>query len=246
MMLAQGASGQASKGLLRVFEYIGRLDFPSRVEYVDGLGGVGTLEAVALVAAGGVFLVYGFRYFKLLVPANAAAVGALCGTYLGARMGSANMPLVLGASGAVLTAALAWLTIRYAVGVMGALAGGLVGLGLWHLVGAALGRQAMLAHAWSGGVIGMVVVGMLTFVLFRDTVMIFTAVQGAIMIVSGVCAVLVSRPSFGQSVRETLVSNDYLLLVLIGVPAVMGFSVQFATEAAKIRKKRKVTEKPPV
>ena len=246
MMLAETAGGQGTGGLLRVFEYIGRMDFPSRAEYVDGLGSVGTLEAVALVAAGGLFLVYGFRYFKMLVPANAAAVGALCGAYLGTRMGSSNMPLVLGTSGAVLTAALAWLTMRYAVGIMGALAGGLVGLGLWHLTGAALNREGMLPHAWAGGVVGMVVVGMLTFVLFRNTVMIFTAVQGAIMIVSGVCAVLVSRPSFGQSVRDALVGNEYLLLVLIGVPAVMGFSVQFATEAAKIRKKRKVTEKPPV
>ena len=257
-MLAQAEkTEEVTAGLLRVFDYIRNFHFPTRAEFVaelermvDAPGGraqAGALQAVALVLVGVVFLLYGYRYFKAVVIINAAAIGALCGMYLGTRAGSASMPVVLGVAGAVLLGVLAWPAIRYCVCLMGALAGAVVGMGLWHFVAEAVGLRELGQYSWAGALVGMVVVGMLAFVVFQTCVMIFTSVQGALMIVSGACALLLA-PGLGlkESVLPALRDNPYLLTVLIGVPAVLGFAFQHAKERAKVKKKRKETEKPPV
>ena len=246
-MLAQADTAEkVDQGLLKVFDYIKGLRFPSRADYVSDLETLGQLQAVALVLVGVVFLIFGFKYFKALVIVNAAALGALCGMYVGTLTGRANLPLLLGLAGAVLLGALAWPTIKYCVCLMGALAGGLVGFALWHFIANLINNEGMLGYAWAGGLIGMVALGMLAFVLFRTAVMIFTAVQGSVMIVSGICAVLLAFDGIHDSVRSGLVENDNLLKLLFGVPAVVGFAYQFSIDRTKVLKKRKAVEKPPV
>jgi len=244
MILAQAAETvqRANQGLLKIFDYIGSLDFPTRAELIADLEATGDLQAVILALAGVPFLILGFKCFKALVVINAAGIGGLCGMYVGVLSKSQNMPLLLGLAGAVLLGTLAWKTIKYCVCVMGALAGGLLGYGLWHFVASALGRPGLTGHSWAGGLVGMVAVGMLAFIIFRTAVMIFTAVQGSLMIVAGALAVLLPN----DSIRNSLVNNDYVLNILVGVPAAVGFVYQHSEEAGKIRKKRKETEKPPV
>jgi hypothetical protein len=247
MILAETADpGQQSEGLAKVFGYLLRLEFPTRAEFVDGLDSPGTLYAVLLALTGAVYLLCGFKYFKALVVVNGAVIGALVGAYLGSFRESPNMPLLMGLAGAAMLGIVAWPAIKYAVGLMGAIAGGLIGFGLWNGIVNALGRDSLLPHAWAGGIIGMVALGMLTFVAFRPTVMIFTSVQGSIMIISGICSLLLAHSSIRESMRPELIENDFLLIILIAVPAVAGFAVQFSAETAKIQKKRKATEKPPV
>jgi len=247
MSLAQTADAAGTgSGILRVFDYLLRLQFPPRAEFVSELEATSTLVACLLVLAGVAYLVYGFRIFKFLVVANGAAIGGLCGAYLGSFHASPNMPLLMGAAGAILLGVLAKPAVKYAVGLFSAVAGGLIGFALWHFVAHALGRQDVVQHAWAGGVIGMVAAGMLTFVALRPAVMIFAALQGAIMIVSGLFALLLAHAGIRESIKPELVSNDYLMTMLIAVPAAVGFAIQTSAETVKIRKKRKATEKPPV
>ena len=244
MILAQTQS--AEKGLLQVFDYVGRLDFPSPQQYVQHLRELGTLQSVVLVLAGAAVMIYGFKYFKLFVIANAAAVGGLCGMFLGHRIGSPNMPLVMGLAGAVLLGVLACPSIKYFVCAMGALAGGLIGFGLWCFIANALQRDALRTHAWAGGVIGMIAVGMLAWLAFRTAVMIFTSVQGSVLAVTGLCSLALAHEGIRGSLEPHLEGNPCLLNLCLAVPAALGFAFQFSTEAGKIRKKRKDTEKPPV
>ena len=242
---SQGAD-DVEHGLLRVFEYVRHFDFPSRAEFLDDVQALGHLEGVALVLGGVAFLLFGFKYFKFLVVANAAAFGALVGMYLGVLSGSQNLPVLLGLAGAVLLGALAFPLVKYSVCVMGALAGGVIGLGGWSFAADVLARQGLHQHAWAGGLIGMVVVGMLAWVAFRAAVMIFTSVQGAVMIVAGACAVLLTYAGIRDSIQTELTDNAYLLNLLIAVPGALGFAYQHTREAAKIHKKRRATEKPPI
>ena len=123
---------------------------------------------------------------------------------------------------------------------------GLVGFGLWCFVTNALHREALRQHAWVGGLVGMITVGMLAWVAFRVAVMIFTSVQGSIMVVSGISALLLAYQGTKQWLLPHLQGNPLVLSLLIGVPATVGFALQHAKETAKIKKKRKTTEKPPV
>ena len=247
MILAQTSAAQENgAGLSKAFDHLWRLEFPTRAEFFDGLQGQATLVAVGLILAGALFLLVGFKYVKAMVVVNGAAMGALVGAYIGSFRPSPNMPMLLGVAGAVLLGILAWPTIKYAVGVMGALAGGLAGFALWLVAANALSSESLIRHAWAGGIIGMILVGMLAFVAVRPAVMIFTAIQGGMMIVSGFCSLLLAHSGVRESIRPELVENDFLLTVLVGVPAVVGFAVQFTMENGKLRKKRQKVENPPV
>lgn len=232
-------------GLQGIFDYLGKGEMPSRADFVEGLANLGPFEAVGLALAGAAFVIYGFRFFKAFVLVDSVLLGAMVGGYLGSLGQRANLPLLMGLGGAVTLAVLGWFAMKYAAAVFSALAGGVLGLGLWHVVAAMLGNDGMLRQAWAGGLVGAIALGLLAFVAFRPTVMVFTALQGGIMIVSGACSILLSCNVI-SSLRGELVGNEYLLCILIAVPATGGFIYQFSDETGKIRKKRKATEKPPV
>lgn len=242
MILGEASSGPTLNG---IFSHVFKLQLPTRAEFVDGLAGLGPLQAAALFLAGAAFLIYGFKYFKAFVLADAAAIGALVGGYLGTFGKRGNLPLLLGMACAIVLAVVTWRAFQYVTGVLCALAGALLGYGVWYLIAASLDNAGMLRHAWAGAIIGALGVGLLTFVLFRPAVMIFTSLQGGVMIISGACSILIAN-DFIPSLRDHLVNNRLLLGVLIGVLAAAGFVVQFAAETTKIRKRRKDTEKPPV
>lgn len=249
MTLAQTTHAeQVGKGLLELFDGLLRLNFPTREEFVGCLETLDTLQAAAIIVIGVWYLFYGHKYYKAMVVINGIGAGALIGMYIGRTFmnGSSNTPLLMALGGAALLGAVAWPMLKYAVGIMGALAGGLIGYGSWHLIATAVGNDALRQHAWTGGIIGMVVVGMITFTAFRASVMIFTGLQGAIMTVGGISSLLLANAVMRESIRPVLIGNDLLLSILIGVPAAIGFAAQYATDAAKIHKKRKATEKPPV
>lgn len=243
MMFADASA--TTDQLKRVFQYVWSLDLPSRAEYADGLAQVGPFQAVGLFLAGIILLVYGFRYFKAIVLLDGAMIGALIGAYLGSFREGSGLMLLMGLAGGIIFGVLAWHAIKFAVGILAAIAGGLLGYAVWYLVARSIGNDAMLNHAWAGAIIGVVAIGMLAFVLFRAAVITLTAIQGSLMLVSGACSVLISR-NMVPSLQGELVENEYLLCILVGVPAAAGFVYQAATEAAKIQKKRRATEKPPV
>jgi hypothetical protein len=244
IMLAQANEAEpAGQGMLTLLERLTSLELPSRGEFVSALESLSALQAVALAAVGLVYLFCGYKVFKALVIINAAALGGLVGAFLGSRSGSANMPILMALAGAVLLGALAWPMLHYAVGLLGALAGGLLGYSVWTVIALTLNNESLLHHAWAGGLIGMVAVGMLAFVAFPATVMIFTALQGALMTIAGVCSLLLVHSGMGGSLRAEMIENDYLLKMLIGVPAIVGFALQHST-GGKGKPKPKPAGKP--
>ncbi|HUU22998.1 MAG TPA: hypothetical protein VM389_10740 [Phycisphaerae bacterium] len=247
MIFLAAQDGEAARdGLMRVFNYIETFHFPTRAEFLDDLSTLGEFHAAALVCLGLVVLIWGFEYFKTVVIINAAIIGALVGAYVGELTQSANMPLLLGGAGAILLGALAWPTIKYCICLMGAAAGGVIGVSLWRIGCAMFGADALSELAWAGGLLGMAVVGMLTFMTSHLTVMVFTSVQGAVMAFVGGYSLLQKLSAFDTSVRPQLMDNEYLVFVAICIPALIGFALQHTKEAEKTRKKRAVTEKPRV
>ena len=243
MILAQDTTSAPT--LKSVFGYILSFELPTRAEFIKGLEGMGPLVAVGLILVGLAFLIYGFRCFKAFVLADFAALGAIIGGYLGTLSDRGNLPLLLGLGVGVIFGVIAWKALKYAVAALGGMAGGLLGYGGWYLIAVSINNAGMLRLCWAGAIIGMIAIGMLTFVLFRPAVMVLTSLQGSVMIISGAISILVGR-GLAPSLRDPLITNKFLLCVLIGVPAMIGFIIQSATEVSKIHKKRKMTEKPPV
>ena len=132
--------------------------------------------AALLVMGGIVYLLFGFYIYKYLVLANAAIIGAWIGAVLGEK---SNGALLGGVLGAFLGCAITWPTMKYAVAVMGGLFGALLGASIWNAVG--------LEHkfAWAGALSGLIAFGMLSFILFRGSIMMYMSLQGSVMLIFG-------------------------------------------------------------
>ena len=199
-----------------------------------------------LVICGVVYLGYGWKIFKMLVVINAGFVGILAGAYLGAGYsdahGGQHMELISGVTGGILLAVLAWPLMKYAVSIMGGLAGSFLGYGLWIYLTTILDRPDLSRHAWVGALIGLLVLGMLAFIIFRLTVIVFTCVQGAVMTVAGLLAMVLKYQPAAEELQNRLLPNPHLLPLLVAVPAVIGFFIQYTAAAEKAKTKRILTE----
>lgn len=222
-------------------------ELPSLDRIVDyllelGSGDFGAVVALLIFACGLVYMLQGWKVFKVLVVANAAVLGAMVGGRFGALLRGPNMWLFGGIAGSLLFAILAWPLMKYAVSLMGGLVGSFLGFATWHYATNALDRTDLTQHAWAGAVIGLITLGLLAFVIFKFVVTLFTAVQGSMMAVGGVVTLLLKYEPLRQDLEPQLRGNSHLVALVIAVPALIGLAFQYSGIAKKAQKKKKATE----
>jgi hypothetical protein len=191
--------------------------FPHQADLLEWCRAMGPGSAVILVFAGIIYLMFGFKVFKFLVMLNAAVFGA----YLGAILGKHGDAALGGALiGGVVAAAIAWPTMRFAVAAMGGTFGAVLGASLW--------RTANLDPnmAWAGAVVGLATLGLLSFILFRGSVMMFTSLQGASMLVFGILGLIFKYPEAAQTVADKITLKPLILPAAVLVPALIGLVFQ--------------------
>ncbi len=173
--------------------------------------------AAILVMGGIVYLLFGFYIYKYLVLANAAIIGGYIGAVLGEKSGSAALGGVLGA---FLCCAVTWPTMKYAVAVMGGMFGALLGASVWTACG--------LEHrfAWAGALSGLIAFGMLSFILFRGSIMMYMSLQGSVMLIFGLLGLIYKYESVGPSVRHHMTMQPVLLPIAILVAMMLGWIYQ--------------------
>ena len=221
---------------------VASLQMPSQIEYVNCLTGMHLAVAIIMFTCGLVYLLHGWKVFKMLVVVNSALLGGFVGSHVGGILGGGNTSVFAGVAGSLLCAVLALPLMSLAISLMGGLAGAFLGCGVWIYVAEAAGKPAMAQHAWAGGLIGLVTLGLLAFVLLQAIVMVFTSLQGALMTVSGVMAVLLRIPPLRAGLYSRLAGNTHLLVLLIGTPAIIGLGCQYAAIVRKAKKKKKAAE----
>lgn len=141
------------------------------------------LEALIAVSFGAVYLIYGWRIFKVLAVVSFGMVGLFAGMQLGSKMGSGPSAILWGGViGLLLLAVLSIPLMHWAVSALGAVAGGIITGCLWYAIG--LPQQ----YIWAGAIIGVVAGGMISFIVFRISVMLFTSLGGAVLIITGLLA----------------------------------------------------------
>ena len=173
--------------------------------------------ATLLIMMGIVYLMFGYQIFKGLVLVNAAVVGA----YLGANLGQeGDTAIVCAVIGAVAASAIAWPTMKYAVALMGGIFGALLGASIWHTVN--LDPRLV----WAGALVGLVGFGMLSFILFRGSVMMYTSLQGSFMLVFGILGLIYQYQQIAPQVTSHLKVQPFLLPAAVFIPAVMGLIFQ--------------------
>jgi hypothetical protein len=200
---------------------------PSPQEYVDRLQDLDPLVAVLVLGAGLVILLQGWRIFRVWVVVTAAMVGVAVGDRLAQLLPGQYVQVICPLAGGLLLAMLAWPLMKYALGLIGAVTGGLLGHGLLRYLAAALDRPELAQYAWAGGIAGAILLGASAFFLFRMVVILSSSLQGSVMVVSGVLGLLLKYPRLQLPLSWSLVHSAHVLPLLVAVPAAVGSAFQF-------------------
>ena len=194
--------------------YFGRLPID---RFWDTIVNLSWLQAAVCVAFAAIYLIYGWRVFRVLVVINFAMFGLLAGRLLGAKLGS---PLWGGIFGTVALGIVTWPFMKYCVAALGACAGAVLGAAIW--------RAATLPDPliWVGALAGLVAGGFMAFSSFKASIMLFTSLQGAAFLTVGVLAWLSDYPNLTDYIGRAIHSNVFILPVLLIVPTFAGIIFQ--------------------
>jgi hypothetical protein len=173
--------------------------------------------SMLLIILGVIYLLFGYRIIKTLVMLNAIVLGAIIGGTIGGRGESALACAIIGAFAA---AAITWPAMKYAVALMGGLIGAMIGGAVWHAAGLAPDL------AWSGALVGLIGFGLLSFILFRGSVMMYTSLQGAVMLVLGLLGLMYKYQEVAPQLTTHLHMEPFLLPAAVVIPAMIGLIFQ--------------------
>lgn len=191
--------------------------WPGQGDLIQWWQTMGPGAAALLVLGGIVYLLFGYWAFKWLVTLNAAFAGAYVGAMVGQRGGNS----VAGACvGGFLLAAIAWPMMKYAVALMGGVFGAALGASLWRTAG-------LEPHlAWAGALTGLIGFGLISFIVFRASVMMYTSLQGSVMLIFGILGLIYKYREIGPQVTEHMTLKPFMLPIAIFIPALLGIIFQ--------------------
>lgn len=178
------------------------------------------VEAVTFISFGVVCLFYGWRVFKILVVISFALLGLFLGVAITDKIVGLNSQLWGGIVGMVLLAVLSVPLMKWAVCILGAAAGGILSSGIWYASG--LTEKYILA----GALIGMVAGGMISFIIFKIAVILFSSLGGSCLIVVGSLAILYIYPQTSERLEEIIFTKKWFLPIILMAPTLIGIVLQ--------------------
>ena len=178
------------------------------------------VEAITFMSFGVVCLLYGWRVFKILVVISFALLGLFLGISVTDKIVGLNSQFWGGLVGMVLLAVLSVPLMKWAVCLLGAVAGGILSSGIWYACG--LTERYILA----GALIGMVAGGMISFIIFKVAVILFSSLGGSCLIVVGFLALLYLYPQTSERVEEIIFTKKWFLPTVLMAPTLIGVVLQ--------------------
>ena len=186
-------------------------------EHITSLG---LLEALTFISFGTVCLFYGWRVFKILVVISFALLGLVLGMTISDKVIGGDSQLLSGLIGLGLMAVISVPLMRWAVSILGAVAGGILTAGLWYAC------QLPEQYIWAGGLVGVVAGGMISFIIFKIAVMLFSSLGGSGLMVVGILALLYLYPQTTEQVKELVFNEKWFLPAALLIPTVVGVILQ--------------------
>ena len=178
------------------------------------------VEAVTFISFGVVCLMYGWRVFKILVVISFALLGLFLGISVTDKIVGLNNQAIGGLVGMCLLGILSVPMMRWAVSILGAIAGGILSSSIWYASG------LTERYIWAGALIGMVAGGMISFIVFKIAVILFSSLSGASLIVVGSLALLYINPSTSARLEEILFAKKWFLPTLLLAVTLIGLVLQ--------------------
>lgn len=212
------APSQASNAIEQFFEWLKvPSHWPAQMDLLQWIQDIPPFAAAFLLMFGIIYLLYGVGWYKWLVTLNAAILGALLGYRIGRMMEGQLVGAFLGAFTA---GALTLPTMKWAVVIMGGVVGALLGASIWQSVG------LESRFAWAGALSGLIFFGMLSFILFRGSIIMFMALQGSVMTIFGLLGLIFKSTAVSPQIIQHLGAKPFILPAAIFIPALFGLIYQ--------------------
>jgi len=177
------------------------------------------LEAFTFMSFGAVCLIYGWRIFKILVAISFALIGLFVGVYTNNVLIGGN-EIWLGILSMILFAVFSIPMMKWGVCLLGAAAGGVLSGGCWFAL--SLPEQ----YIWAGALVGVVAGGMVSFIVFKASVILFTSLGGSALVAIGVLAVIYQHLGAAEKIEDLVLVQRWFLPVMLAVPTVVGVILQ--------------------
>ena len=231
-LLAQ-ASRAANDGAMdnlfqTVVHMFSRADTLARPETLVGhLQALSVVWAVVFMIVGTLCLLSGYKFYRIVTVCLALLIGMFAGYWLGSQI---QAPYVVAGCLGVLMAGCVFPLMKFAVALFGGLAGAFIGANLWagiaHAINQATQANMPVDAYWVGALVGLILCGMLAFILFELSIVLFTSVSGATIAVLGTLALLLSFEPWRETVTQGLEASRLIIPMLVFVPALIGLILQ--------------------
>jgi hypothetical protein len=206
-------------GSLEASEILEQADLLSRPdELLTRLLDMHAIVGVLVMVIGAVCILQGYRWHRWIVVLLALMLGLGIGHLLSPSIGKSS---VVAIAMGLLFAAIASPMMKVTVAIFAGLAGAFLGANVWSIV---QGPDA--GNPWPGAAMGFILLAMSSFLLARISIILFTSLGGAAMLVLGGLACLLNIPQLREPVEQHLESHQLLVPLLVGVAAVVGFVLQ--------------------
>jgi len=191
---------------------------PLRVVW-DHISTLDLVEALTFISFGVVCLFYGWRIFKILVTICFGLIGLAVADK--ANVFINGNPVWVAVFFLIVFAVLSIQLMRWAVSLLGALSGGILTAGVTMAIG--LGDQRLLL---AGCLVGVVAGGMISFIVFRIAVILFTSLGGAILTAVGMLAIIYRYMVDSERLEAFFFDYPWLLPATVLMPMVLGLVLQ--------------------
>lgn len=181
---------------------------------------LGLIEALTFLSFGSVCLLYGWRVFKILVVICFGLIGLVIGMSVTGEVVKLNNQLAGGLIGMGILAVLSVPLMKWGVSLLGALAGAIMAAAIWYACN--LPEQFI----WAGALTGLVAGGMISFIIFKVAIMLFTSLGGSVLMSSGAMAMLYLYPKTAPQIQDIVFNKKWFLSVVIVVPTIIGVILQ--------------------
>lgn len=212
--------------LPRLFDRFDALAHPDNLIHV--LQQTTWVVGMIFLVVGLTCMLQGYKLYKGVVIITALLLGAIVGYKLGQ---SIQAEVIVAGCLGVLLAVVAWPFMKFAVAACGALAGAFIGANAWSAIANHINAASEAASLdpnayWAGALVGLVLFGLLSFILFELSVVVFTSFSGSVLAVLGVITLLLQVPAWRESVAASIQANPLIMPMLVIVPAVIGLVLQ--------------------
>ncbi len=184
------------------------------------------LFAMLLLSVGVVYMLYGWRIFRALVVISFGFIGLFLGLLSADKLSTNEHALMWGGIiGMALFAAIAIPLMKWCVSVLGAMAGGILTSGIW------IALDLSDAYLPAGFIVGFIAGGLISFIMLKVSVMLFTSLGGSLITVMGLLALLyqydvrVSNPMTFYT-YNLILTHQWFLPIAVIIPTVAGMLLQ--------------------